>query len=31
MNHGVLSEGGRAVIWTPFCCSLVTSCGSKGA
>ena len=23
MNQGVLSEGGRAVICTPFCCSFV--------
>ena len=22
MNQGVLSDGGRAVICTPFCCSL---------
>ena len=28
MNQGVLSDGGRAVIWTPFCWSFVTSMGS---
>ena len=31
MNQGVLSDCGRAVICTPFCCSFVTSIGSFGA
>jgi hypothetical protein len=31
MNQGVLSDGGLAVICTPFCCSLVTSPDRTGA